>query len=137
MLAVMSLALLTPASAVAAQKVFVEPYLGQGPAQVRPHQILLSEDGTLSLYGIHYDTYGGATATATGRGYTRGCTPDCAQGQVRRPRATIRLSQLMQCEGKLIYARLEYSFSGPIPSGFERRSTFDLRPVGEAGKPVC
>lgn len=130
-------ALALPASAVAAQRVFVESYLDQGPAQVRPHEILLAEDGTLSLYAIHYETYGGATATATGRGYTRGCTPDCAQGKVRRPRATIRLSQRIQCEGKLIYARLQYSLTGPIPSGFKRRATYDLRPLDEGGKPLC
>jgi hypothetical protein len=118
-------------------KVFVEPYLNQGPAQMRPHEILLSEDGTLSLYAIHYESYGGAVATATGRGYTRGCTPDCAQGKVQRPQATIRLSQVTRCEGKLIYARLQYSLKGPIPSGFKRRATFDLRPVDQHGKPLC
>lgn len=118
-------------------KVYVEPYLNDGPATVRPHEILLAEDGTLSLYGIHYESYGGAVAKATGRGYTRGCTPDCAQGKVYRPRATIRLSQVTKCEGKLIYARLRYSFTGPIPNGFKRSATFDLRPLDEHGKPLC
>lgn len=133
----LALALLVPAGAVAAEKVFVEPYLNQGPAQVRPHEILLAEDGTLSLYAIHYESYGGAVAKATGRGYTRGCTPDCAQGTVLRPQATIRLSQLIRCEGKLIYGRLRYTLTGPIPSGFKRRATYDLRPIDEHGKPVC
>ena len=135
--AVALLVLALPASAVAAQKVFVEPYLNQGPAQVRPHEVLLAEDGILSLYAIHYESYGGATATATGRGYTRGCVPDCAQGKVQRPRAKIRFSQVTRCEGKLIYARLQYSLIGPIPAGFERRATYDLRPIDEHGKPVC
>jgi hypothetical protein len=125
------------AGAAGGGKVFVEPYLNQGPAQVRPHEILLAEDGTLSLYAIHYESYGGATATATGRGYTRGCVPDCAQGKVLRPRAKIRLSQVTSCEGKMIYARLQYSFTGAIPSGFKRRATYDLRPLDEHGKPVC
>jgi hypothetical protein len=118
-------------------KVYVEPYLNDGPAQVRPHEVLLSEDGTLALYAIHYESYGGAAATATGRGYTRGCTPDCAQGKVHRPRATIRLSQVTKCEGKLIYARLQYTFKGPIPAGFKRSATYDMRPLDDHGKPVC
>jgi hypothetical protein len=134
---VMVLALSIPAGAAAAQKVFVEPYLNGGPAQQRPHEILLAEDGTLSLYAIHYESYGGAVATATGRGYTRGCTPDCAQGKVLRPQATIRLSQVTRCQGKLIYARLQYSLTGPIPSGFKRQATYDLRPIDEHGKPLC
>ena len=54
-----------------------------------------------------------------------------------RPRAKIRLSQVTRCEGKLIYARLRYSFTGAIPSGFKRTATFDLRPLDESGKPVC
>jgi hypothetical protein len=131
------LVLALPASAMAAQKVFVAPYLNQGPAQVRPHEVLLTEDGTLSLYAIHYESYGGAVATAAGRGYTRGCVPDCAQGKVLRPRAKIRFSQVTRCEGKLVYARLQYSLMGPIPSGFKRRATYDLRPLDEHGKPVC
>ncbi len=124
-------------AASAAEKIFVEPYLNGGPPEVRPHKILLSEDGTLALYAIRYQSYGGAVATATGRGYTRGCNPDCAQGKVYRPKATIRLSKVTRCEGKLVYATLRYSFAGRIPSGFERQATYDLRPVDEHGKPVC
>lgn len=130
-------ALAVPATAVAAQQVFVPQYLNEGPPQVRPHAVILAEDGTLSLYGIHYESYGGAVANATGRGYVRGCTPDCAQGKVYRPQATISFSQVMKCEGKLIYARLRYSFVGAIPSGFKRTATFDLRPLDESGKPAC
>ena len=129
-------ALAVPAGAAAA-RVFVKPSLNDVPLQVRPHRILLAEDGTLDLYAIHYESYGGSVATATGRGYTRGCVPDCAQGKVDRPRAKIRLSQVTRCEGKEVYARLEYTFSGPIPGGFERHATYDLRPIDETGKPVC
>jgi hypothetical protein len=124
-------------SAAAAQQVFVEPYLNQGEATVRPHEILLAEDGTLALTGISYQSYGGPTARATGRGYTRGCTPDCAQGKVLRPSAKIEFSRRIQCQGQLIYAKLRYKLAGPIPSGFKRTATYDLRPIDEHGKPLC
>jgi hypothetical protein len=130
-------ALALPGAALAAGPVFVKPSLNEVPPQVRPHKILLAEDGTLDLYAIHYESYGGPVAKASGRAYTRGCVPDCAQGKVERPRATIRFSKLTRCEGKMVYARLNYSLRGPIPNGFARHATYDLRPVDEAGKPVC
>ncbi len=99
------LVLVTAGSAEAAQ-IFVEPSINPGPPKVRPHEFLLSGDGTFSLYGLKWGSYGGAVATATGRGYTRGCTPDCAQGKVYRPKATVRLSQVKTCEGKSFYTRL-------------------------------
>jgi hypothetical protein len=142
-LAVLVVALVPGAVAGAAEgtgsggKVYVEASINPEPPKVRPHEILLSEDGTFSLYGLKWTSYGGATATATGSGYTRGCTPDCAQGKVYRPRATVRLSQVKTCEGKSLYTRLKYSLVGPIPKGFLRNGTYDLTPLSEQGKPLC
>jgi hypothetical protein len=124
-------------SAAAAQRVFVKASIDSNELKVRPHAVLLSGDGTLALYGIHYETYGGVVAKASGRAYTRGCTPDCAEGKVRRPGATIRFSDLLKCEGKLVYGELEYRLHGPLLKGYERRERFDLRPLDETGKPVC
>lgn len=131
-------ALAVPASAEAAQAVFVKASIDTNELKLRPHAILLSGDGTLALYGIHYETYGGAVAKASGRAYTRGCTPDCAQGRVRRPRATIRFSDLLRCEGKRVYGQLSYVLHGQILKGYKRRESFDLRPLDErTGKPAC
>jgi hypothetical protein len=130
-------ALAMPAAALSAQEVLVPPFLNYEQPKVRPHEILLSEDGTLVLYGIKYQSYGGPVAEATGRGYTRGCVPDCAQGKVYRPRAKIRLSRVTWCEARPIYARLRYSLKGPIPKGLKRHAIYDLRPVDEHGKPIC
>src|SRR6201999_20385 len=95
---------------------------------VRPHAILLSGDGTLSLYAIHYESYGGAVAKASGRAYTRGCTPDCAEGKARRPGATIHFADQVTCEGKLVYGEVSYVLHGPLLKGCKRRESFDLRP---------
>jgi hypothetical protein len=124
-------------SAAAAQRVFIKASIDSNELKVRPHAVLLSGDGTPALYGIHYETYGGVVAKASGRAYTRGCTPNCAEGKVRRPGATIRFSDLLKCEGKLVYGELEYRLHGPLLKGYKRRESFDLRPISETGKPVC
>jgi hypothetical protein len=129
-------ALALPAGAAAAPTAFVKASIDTNELTVRPHAILLSGDGTLSLYAIHYESYGGVVAKASGRAYTRGCTPDCAQGKVRRPRAAIRFSELVECEGKMVYGKLSYVLRGPVLKGYRRRESFDLRPIGETGKPV-
>jgi hypothetical protein len=142
-LAVLVAVLVPGAAAVAAEaagsggKVYVEASINPEPPKVRPHEILLSEDGTFSLYGLRWTSYGGATATAVGHGYTRGCTPDCAQGKVYRPQVAVRLSRVKTCEGKSLYTRLKYTLVGRIPKGFLRQGTYDLTPLNEQGKPVC
>ena len=117
----------------APKKVYVEGDIVSQELVYRPHAIGLSGDGTFALTGIKYTSYGGPTATATGRAYVRGCTPNCAQGKVYRPRATLRLEKQAQCGGKTIYSKLRYSLSGPLPGGFRRQGTEPLRPVGPAG----
>ncbi len=136
--ALVALAVL-PASAGAAAggKVFVKTSIDTNTLKVRPHQILLSGDGTLGLLAIKYESYGGPVAKATATAYTRGCTPKCAEGKVLRPRATVRFSDLVECEGKMVYGKLSYVLHGPIPSGFERRAVDDIRPIDERGKPIC
>ena len=125
------------AVAPAAEQVYVEPGIYPAAPQVRPHELALSGDGTLLLYAIKYTSWGGPTAEATGRGYVRGCTPDCAQGKVYRPKAKIRLSRVLRCEGKLLYTRVSFSFTGTIPKGYKRSATTELVPFDKQGKPAC
>lgn len=123
----------TAALGAAPKKVYVESDIVGQELVYRPHAIGLAADGTFALTGIKYESYGGATATATGRAYVRGCTPDCAQGKVYRPSARIRLEARMQCRGKTIYSKLHYSLQGPLPGGFHRQGTELLRPAGPEG----
>jgi hypothetical protein len=119
------------AAGAAGHKVFVERSIVTQQLAYRPHTIELSADGTFAVTGIRWQSYGGAEARAQARAYVRGCTPDCAQGQVKRPRARLRFSNLVQCRGVMIYARLRYSLQGAIPSGDRRQSSISLRPAGE------
>jgi hypothetical protein len=130
LIAIAVLAVAADGAAAGTHKVYVEGDIVGQELVYRPHAIGLSADGTFAITGIHYETYGGPTATATGRAYVRGCTPNCADGKVYRPVATIRLSALVQCQGKTIYSKLRYSLEGPLPSGFRRQGTEPLEPVG-------
>ncbi|HVV91458.1 MAG TPA: hypothetical protein VHB53_13260 [Solirubrobacterales bacterium] len=117
----------------APKKVYVEGDIVGQELVYRPHAIGLSGDGTFAMNGIKYTSYGGATATATARAYVRGCTPDCAQGKVYRPSASLRFETRLQCQGKTIYSELHYRLRGTLPAGFPRRGTESLRPVGPEG----
>jgi hypothetical protein len=117
----------------APKKVYVEGDVVNQELVYRPHAIELAADGTFALTGIKYTSYGGPTATATARAYLRGCTPNCAQGKVYRPPATLRLEARVQCQGKTIYSKLHYRLQGPLPADFLRQGTETLRPVGSKG----
>jgi hypothetical protein len=130
LIAVLGTALATTASG-ATHKVYVERDIVNQQLAYRPHAIGLAADGTFAMLGIHWQAYGGATATATASAYVRGCTPDCARGQVFRPRATLRLDKVIDCHGVSIYSRLRYVLHGSLPSDFRRRGAELLRPLGE------
>lgn len=117
----------------ATRKVYVERDIVNQEFAYRPHSIGLSADGTLAMTGIRWLSYGGPTASARARAYLRGCTPDCAQGRVARPRATLRFTNLSRCRGVWIYARIHWVLRGPLPEGGRRRGTESLRPLGEEG----
>jgi len=139
-IAVVALALLAVAVTFAAtalgaapKKVYVEGDVVSQVLVYRPHAIELAADGTFALAGIKYTSYGGPAATATARAYVRGCTPNCAQGKVYRPSATLRLEAQTQCQGKTIYSKLRYKLVGPLPAEFRREGVEMLRPVGQKG----
>jgi hypothetical protein len=132
-LAAVAVACAATALGAAPKKVYVEGDIVGQELVYRPHAIGLSADGTFALTGIRYASYGGPVATATGRAYVRGCTPDCAQGKAYRPAARLRLESQVQCRGKTIYSKLHYALEGALPAGFHRQGTELLRPVGPEG----
>jgi hypothetical protein len=86
---------------------------------------------------VHWQSYGGANAKATARAFVNDCVPYCAAGHVTHPRATLRLSKIVDCNGTPIYGHLDYAITGPLPTGFPRRGGYSMRPLGEDGKPKC
>ncbi len=62
-------------------------------AQVRPEEYLLAcGDGNNRLVGLHWDTWGPGTATATGTDMVNDCRPYCAAGRFRAYPVTVTLS---------------------------------------------
>jgi hypothetical protein len=134
-LALLALAVTSAAAAIGAapKKIYVESDIVSQELTYRPHAIELAADGTFAITGIKYSSYGGAAATATARAYIRGCTPNCAQGKVFRPKATLRLESQANCGDKTIYSELRYKLQGPLPADFRRQAVLTLRPVGPEG----
>jgi hypothetical protein len=134
-LAALAIAVTCAATALAAapKKVYIVGDVVNQELVYRPHAIELAADGTFAMTGIKYATYGGPAATATARAYLRGCTPNCAQGKVYRPAATLRFESRVQCGGKTIYSKLRYKLEGGLPADFRRQGVLTLRPVGPEG----
>jgi hypothetical protein len=126
-----------PSTAPEQQRVLVVRALGDDKLYYRPHFFLLSGDGTFGINKVQWKHYGGATATASARAFVNDCVPYCAAGHIDRPRAALKLSKVVDCNGTPIYARLEYTLTGPLPKGFPRRGGYSMRPLGEDGKPEC
>lgn len=119
------------------QRVRVVRALGEDKLYYRPHFFLLSGDGSFGMNKVQWMSWGGATATATARAFVNDCVPYCAAGHIDRPRAKLVLSKIVDCNGTPIYAKLEYSLSGPLPKGFRRKGGDSMLPLGEDGKPEC
>lgn len=119
------------AGAGAAARVLVPRSVVTPQLAYRPHSIVLSGDGTFSLSGIHWLSYGGATARARGRAYVRGCTPSCAEGEATRPRAGLRFTGIVRCRGARAYSRLRFVLHGRLPADVRPRGS--LRLIGAGG----
>jgi hypothetical protein len=130
-------ATLVAAASGASHKVFVERNVTTGELAYRPHLIALSEDGTFAMTRIRWQRYGGPVALASATAYTRGCTPDCAQGKLDRPRASLRFTNRIHCQGQYIYARMHYALRGALPGGYRHRGSYSLRPLGESEGGGC
>jgi hypothetical protein len=134
-------AVASPASATTEpskpERVLVTRALGEDKLYYRPHFFLLSGDGTFGVSKVHWTSYGGPVAEATGKGFANDCIPYCAAGHFYKPQAKLRLSKIVQCKGQPVYARLRYELAGKLPKNFPRRGGYSMLPLGENGKPDC
>lgn len=118
------------AASRAPTKVFVRTAIDGGGLAVRPEAIALSVHGSLSVHALRWDGWGGAVARGRGRARVHGCVPDCNLGKIEYLRVRVRLSEVTECEGRLVYGRLGYRLGGQVPAGVERGGRFDMRPEG-------
>jgi len=84
-----------------------------GGRHVRPRNLYLTADGTLAVFKVRWDTWGGRRATGRGRAEYHGCTPDCASGVDHHARVSIRLSNIRRCGSRRYYTHVRLT----LPSG--------------------
>ncbi len=135
-LVVAVLALAAPAGA-AARSVFVKVAIDSDRLALKPEALALSVHGSLSLHKLGWRGWGGPVARGRGRARVKACVPDCNLGKVEYPRVKLRLTEVVRCQGRLIYGRLGYRLLGEIPEGVPRGGRFDMRLTDERGKPSC
>jgi hypothetical protein len=72
--------------------------------RVRPAIVLLTEDGSAVLEKLHWSSWGGSVARATGNTSTSNCVPDCAEGKRTIHSVRFVLSQRRHMFGHTVYA---------------------------------
>jgi hypothetical protein len=87
-------------------------------ASVRPRTLTLTcGDGNTVLAGLHWSSFGGSVAHASGTFETNTCNPNCAQGKVVRYSVTAKASEPRTCKkGLRVYNKLALVFTGRAPS---------------------
>lgn len=72
----------------------------------RPIGISYTGDGTGELLRLHWTSFGGATAKATGADRVNDCTPTCAGGKWHTFASHVTLSRPVTCHGLRVYSSL-------------------------------
>ncbi len=72
--------------------------------QVRPSMVLLLQDGSAVIKKLHWSSWGGSVARATGILSASNCVPDCAGGKRTKDPIRFVLSQRRRLVGRTVYA---------------------------------
>lgn len=88
-------------------------------SQVRPSAIIIAcADDNLSLTRLHWSSFGGTTAHASGEYYVNDCTPNCAAGRFHSYPIELVLSRAKPCpDGRDDYRSATISFTSTRPPG--------------------
>jgi hypothetical protein len=88
-------------------------------SQVRPGSIVLAcADFNLALTSLHWSSFGGASAFASGLYHVNDCTPNCAAGKFHSYPIKLVVSAAAVCPDKYDdYRRARVTFTGARPPG--------------------
>jgi hypothetical protein len=98
-------------------------------SQVRPATIIVAcADDNLALTALHWVSFGGTTARASGSYHVNDCSPDCAAGHFHSYPVRVALSAAKICPDKHDdYSEATVTFTGRRPSGVKSsKSTLSL-----------
>jgi hypothetical protein len=85
-----------------AAPVYFQGAVGQ-PDQ-RPSSLQLTADGTLSVGGVQWSSWGGAIAVGSGNASYHGCVPNCAAAPTHTALVSIHLFGTRECSGREYYS---------------------------------
>jgi hypothetical protein len=75
----------------------------RNPLVVQPTTVLLTEDGSWALTGLHWTGWGSSVARATGTSSASSCKPNCAAGQRKETPVQLTLSNPTSVLGHRVY----------------------------------
>ena len=79
-------------------------------AAVRPARVTIAcADANLYATGLRWSRWSAAGAVARGTGHVNDCTPYCAAGHFHTFPIVVRLSKPIRCNGRVQFARIEWS----------------------------
>jgi hypothetical protein len=90
-----------------------------GNVGVRPTVLETSSDAAVEK--LDWSRWTRSVAEASGELRVLDCQPSCATGQTRRVRATVRLTDVRQCDGRRYFGTAEVTVAeGPRPTSYVR-----------------
>jgi len=97
-------------------------------AKVRPGSITITcGDANAAVIDLHWSSWGGSEAHATGKFAYNDCKPSCAGGSGRTTPASVTLKGRTVCHGRSHYHEMIVHFTAHhVPSGYKRYSPFLL-----------
>jgi hypothetical protein len=97
-------------------------------ASTRPKMLTLTcGDGNTVLSGLHWASFGGTSAHASGTFEMNTCMPNCAQGKVVRYPVSVKAGDMRRCRAGLrVYNKLTLRFTGRSPSAVSRLKHWTL-----------
>jgi len=105
---------------------------GCGGQEYRPRSIVFAcGDGGFFATNVRYRYYGGRTAFATAELHGHNCIPNCAESQFHAFPGTVRLADVVRCEGTLYYSRAYTRFAGHNPFGGPLSEVANIEPLQE------
>ena len=97
-------------------------------SQARPGTIILTcADDNVVLIDLHWRSFGGSSARASGIYYANDCTPYCAAGKFHAYPAKLLFSRARSCpDGYDDYRLASVTFTGRRPSGMKATDAIAL-----------
>jgi hypothetical protein len=115
-------------ASAAATWVLPTPYDPTRPAEQRPEAVQFLMTGGDWMTGLHWRSWGGKRAVATGTAHIRHCDPNCAQGFAEDLPGRLVLSGVCTRGGRRYYTRGAYTYK-------RGRRTISSAALGQPGCP--